>query len=536
MTIFRKRTPTINESDSSLVMYSLGGNRSAFCQIVTRYQNLLCSLAYSSLGDIKHSEDMAQEVFVEAWKKLDTLHDSEKLKAWLCGILRFKISHYRRKENTQPIKGAEELDEHKLPESENPALEQAAIQQQQNALLWKVLDEIDSTYREPLILFYREQQSIERVAVELDLTQDTVKQRLSRGRKLVKHAMSSFVEDGLKNSKPGVAFTTIVMTAIGSIAPPAKAAVLGAGVAKTGSVFKLVTVLTFLATFSGLISSFFGLRASLDQSRTKRERRFVIRSVALFMSFAGIYVTGMLVLKQLSLSNSENAGIYAVVSQFLVLTFIVSYLVLVSRMFSVMRSLRAQERLFEPQAFFKQVDQQNSPRREYKSQFTLFGIPLIHIQYGMLEASDKPAFGWIAGGSYAHGLLFAWGGVAIAPISVGIISFGIISIGAVGFGVIGTGTVAFGIVAFGASAVGYKAYASLSSLGWESAFSSGFSIAKEAAIGPFAYAAEINNERAAEIINLTLFAENYQWVLAAIALFVIVPSIWYSNKVRQRMG
>ena len=75
----------------------------------------------------------------------------------------------------------------------------------------------------------------------------------------------------------------------------------------------------------------------------------------------------------------------------------------------------------------------------------------------------------------------------------------------------------------------------ISSLGWESAFSNGFSIAKAAAIGPFAYADEINNEQAAEIINLLLLEQGYQWVLAAIALFVIVPSIWHASKVKQRM-
>ncbi len=535
MSIFRKRATTIDSQDSSLVMYALGGDRDAYCQIVTRYQNLLCSLAYSSLGDIKHSEDMAQETFIEAWKKLDTLHEPEKLKSWLCGILRFKVSHHRRKEVNQPIRGAEEVDELKLPELENIELEQAVIQQQQYALLWKVLDSIDTSYREPLILFYREQQSVERVAVELDLTQDTVKQRLSRGRKLLKTAMSSFVEEGLKSSKPGVAFTAVVMTAISSIAPPAKAAVLETGAAKTGSLFKLGTVLTFLAVCSGLISSYFGLKASLAQSRTKRERRLTIKVVTLFMSFAAVYVAGMLVLKQFAISNNANAGSYAFVSQLLVLAYVLSYFMLVSRMFTTLRNLRAQERIFEPQAFLSEIDQQNSSNREFKSQFTLFGVPLVHIQFGMAEVNDEPAFGWIAGGIHARGLLFAWGGVAIAPISVGIISVGAITIGAVGIGIFSMGTVAIGFIAFGASAIAYKAYASLSSLGWESALSNGFSIAHDAALGPIAYADQVNNAQAAEIINLTLFSQNYHWVLAVIAFFVIVPSVWHSNKVKQLM-
>lgn len=135
-----------------------------------------------------------------------------------------------------------------------------------------------------------------------------------------------------------------------------------------------------------------------------------------------------------------------------------------------------------------------------------------------------------------YGILFAWGGVAIAPISVGIISIGAISIGAVGFGLFGIGTIAVGAIAFGASAIGYKAYASFSSLGWESAFSNGFSTAIDAAIGPIAIAQEVNTPLAADIANLSLMDQSYLWIMAAIIVLVIVPAVLHSNKVRKIMG
>jgi DNA-directed RNA polymerase specialized sigma24 family protein len=72
-------------SDAELVIASLGGDREAFGKIVTRYQRLICSLAYSSLGSLSESEDVAQEAFIEAWKKLGNLREPEKLKSWLCG-------------------------------------------------------------------------------------------------------------------------------------------------------------------------------------------------------------------------------------------------------------------------------------------------------------------------------------------------------------------------------------------------------------------------------------------------------------------
>jgi len=46
--------------DSELVQRSLLGDREAFGQIVSRYQALICSLAYSATGSLSQSEDLAQ--------------------------------------------------------------------------------------------------------------------------------------------------------------------------------------------------------------------------------------------------------------------------------------------------------------------------------------------------------------------------------------------------------------------------------------------------------------------------------------------
>lgn len=533
--MFGKRNKLAGATDLNLVNFSLGGDREAFCQIVSRYQNLLCSVAYSSIGDLKQSEDIAQEAFVEAWRKLDTLREPEKLKAWLCAILRFKISNHCRGQANHPVTGAEELQDHHFDNIKTEEMDEVVIRQQHETLLWKALENIDPTYREPLILFYREQLSVELVAAELDLSVDTAKQRLSRGRKLLKRAMSSFVEDALQRSKPGVAFTAAVLVAIGGISPPTKAAGFGAASMKAGSFFNIATVLSLLATFSGLASSFFGLKAALEQSRTQAERQLVVVTVTQFISFAIIFVLSMFLLNKLALSAAGNVGIYALLSQLSVLAFVLTYLFLAKRMFAKMRALRVRERLFHPESFLAEAQHRDSKRREYKSRLNLCGFPLFHFQFGMSEQGDKPAVAWIASGPIARGVLFAWGGVAIAPISIGIVSVGIVTIGGIGFGILSVGTVALGIISFGASAFGFKAYASLSSLGWQGAWSNGFSIAKEAAIGPIALAEHVNNADAAALLQLVLFEKLYPFVLVTIAVLVIAPAVLHARKVRQRM-
>ena len=535
MTMLKQKKAVNKTDDVTLVLTSLGGDRDSFCEIVARYQNLLCSLAFASIGDIKQSEDLAQEVFIEAWLKLDTLREPEKLKSWLCGILRFKISHYLRKEKNQPARDAENIEEQILADFSNLGIEKAAIEKQQQVLLWNILSNIDITYREPLILFYRQQQSVERVADELDLTLDTTKQRLSRGRKLLKQAMLGFVENALDKSKPGTAFTAGVALVLTDLTKSASAAAIGASSIKTASTFKLASLFTLLASVSGFISAFFGLKASLYQSRTENERKLSYKVVAIYIAFALIWLVSIFCLKNIALSCPEHALIYTITAHAIVFIFVFGYVWLTFATLQNIRALRARERIFQPEAFSREVDQQHSKRREYKSSLSVFGIPLMHIQFGTPEYGEPAAIAWIAGGSKAYGVIFAWGLIAVAPVSVGVISIGFFSIGAVGIGLLSFSGVAIGILAFGASAIGYKAYASLSSLGWESAFSHGFSVANDVAIGKFAYAGEVNNEIAYAVSDLSLFNQGTQWISALIAILVIAPAYLHFKGVRKRM-
>lgn len=535
MRIHTRQAQDADSSDATLVLASLRGDRDAFGKIVTRYQSLLCSLAYSSVGDLSHSEDIAQEAFVEAWAKLDHLREPEKLKSWLCGILRFKVSRYRRKEARQPARDAEQLDE-RDEYAEETRMEQAAIREEEQALLWQAMERVPATYREPLILFFREHRSVKQVAQELDLSEDAVKQRLSRGRKLLQEGVMAFVEKTLAKSKPGAAFTTGVLAGIAIIPPPAKAAAYGAAAVKAGSWLKWANVAAILASFSGIASTLFGVRASLDQSRTKEERRRVVKVAATLFFSPVAFIAALFILRQLALGSHEHTGAYAIASQLLALGFVVAYPVLVIRMLKETRQLRARQRELHPEAFEGSADRIGSKQREYKSRLSIAGVPLVHFRFGMPEEHDAPVFGWIAGGGdRAYGLLFAWGGVAVAPVSVGIVAFGVIGIGALGLGCLGIGTVGVGLIAFGASAIAYNAYASLSALGWQSAFSQGFSLAKEAAIGLVAHANHINNEQAAEIMRLAALDASYLLILSAVAVLVIVPAAWHSNTVRRRM-
>ena len=149
--------------DVELVHASLAGNRQAFGQIVSRYQSLVCSLAYSATGSLSQSEDLAQETFLAAWKHLAELREPAKLRAWLCGTARNLINNSLRKQVREPSHRAASLDEIQESRSPEPLPVERAIRREEAEILWRSLERIPETYRVPLVLFYREHQSIQAV-------------------------------------------------------------------------------------------------------------------------------------------------------------------------------------------------------------------------------------------------------------------------------------------------------------------------------------------------------------------------------------
>jgi len=294
-------------TDAELVSRSLAGDRDAFSRIVSRYQVLICSLAYSRIGNLGLSEDVAQETFIVAWKHLRLLREPAKLRAWLCGIVRNCIHRNLRREGREPVHDAESLE----AAQETPAAEalpsEQTIGREEEAILWRSLEKIPETYREPLILFYRHHQSIECVAAELELSEDAVKQRLARGRRLLQEEVQAFVENTLSRTAPGQAFAGAVLAAL----PAAPAAAAGAGLAGKGTAMAKSGVLSaWLAPLISLVGGMLAHWMIYRAAPTAAERRVKkITFVSLWVFVLAWCIGGQLGLRALSrhLAWSDHA-------------------------------------------------------------------------------------------------------------------------------------------------------------------------------------------------------------------------------------
>src|SRR6185503_9996272 len=76
------------EPDAALIDASRRGDRTAFAQLVERYQGAVHAVAFSHVRDRALSDDLTQDTFVAAWRGMGELRDVARLPAWLCGIAR----------------------------------------------------------------------------------------------------------------------------------------------------------------------------------------------------------------------------------------------------------------------------------------------------------------------------------------------------------------------------------------------------------------------------------------------------------------
>jgi len=275
------------------VQQAAAGDRDAFGRVVRAHQTMVSSIAYAITGDLALSEDISQEVFLSAWRRLDSLRDPSRVTAWLAAITRNRARNELRQRRHDPLHGAVDLEG--TPGDAIDAAS-AATRAERERVTWQALAQLPETYREPLVLFYREAQSVRQVAELLSISDDCARQRLSRGREMLKAQVASVVEGVLTESRPGNAFAVAVLAALP--APSLHGVLSGTAVtaaaAKGGAAAKgagMVAVLGWLAgPVIGVTGGFFGMWRAIRNSTTLLQRRYALRSSARMYAFIQLFL------------------------------------------------------------------------------------------------------------------------------------------------------------------------------------------------------------------------------------------------------
>jgi RNA polymerase sigma-70 factor (ECF subfamily) len=186
------------KTDAELVAEALGGAQEAFREIVVRFERPVYSLIVRMIQDPGTAEDLAQEVFIKAFRRLDTYDPVRKLSSWLFKIAHnTTIDHLRRHApETVPLEGDRD-EEHRgglaailSDESlEDPSA--AAERKDMARSLERAIARLRPEYREVVVLFYVEGASYQEICEALDLPLGTVKTNLHRARKELAETMTA---------------------------------------------------------------------------------------------------------------------------------------------------------------------------------------------------------------------------------------------------------------------------------------------------------------------------------------------------------
>ena len=152
-------------------------------ELIDTHYEALYRYGYRLSGNSSDAEDLTQETIGKAVTKLRQLRDTDRVKPWLFRILRNLYLHRIRDDKRKRIVPLDSVGEPVQPVN-TPANFEIDPKQLQDSL-----NELDETFRTPLILFYFEDFSYKDIADQMDLPIGTVMSRLARAKSFLKERL-----------------------------------------------------------------------------------------------------------------------------------------------------------------------------------------------------------------------------------------------------------------------------------------------------------------------------------------------------------
>jgi RNA polymerase sigma-70 factor (ECF subfamily) len=163
--------------DQGAVDQVLAGDTSAFASIVRRWQGPIVNLAYRFCRDRSRAEDLAQEVFLRAFRALPKWRREAAFSTWLFALAtNYFCSEIRRLPPRNEY--VETLD--------SMSLDDVAAGEETASLVRRIVQSLPAKYREAVILFYFHDMDISQAARSLNIREGTLKARLSRARDVLR--------------------------------------------------------------------------------------------------------------------------------------------------------------------------------------------------------------------------------------------------------------------------------------------------------------------------------------------------------------
>ena len=177
--------------DIAVIGMVLKGQQAAYGILVARYQQYVFTLTMRYVNNRELAEELAQDVFVKAYRYLADFKGNCKFSTWLYTIVNTTcLSHLRKKNNGTVLLEEERMvaiSDNSYEEKPTTRLEQKT----QKQLLDGAMKYLPASEAQVLTLYYQGEQSVEEVGVIMGLTASNVKVKLYRARQKLKEVLES---------------------------------------------------------------------------------------------------------------------------------------------------------------------------------------------------------------------------------------------------------------------------------------------------------------------------------------------------------
>lgn len=233
-------SPSANPSaqqDESAVAAVRKGDAERYRELVERHERRVYAVAWSRLGDAGLAEEVTQEAFIRAYRRIWMLGDGTKFSAWIAAIARrmainFGLRH--RRELNKRERWALEQDSMAVRENTDPEDRSACTPEN----LKQTLSKLPAAHRECLVLFYLEGKSGAEAAEALGISETALRVRLHRARTALRERLEKKLEASLQALKPGRTLVPGIMAGVLASSSGKAATAGGLGAALSGVLAK----------------------------------------------------------------------------------------------------------------------------------------------------------------------------------------------------------------------------------------------------------------------------------------------------------
>jgi RNA polymerase sigma factor (sigma-70 family) len=186
-------------NDNEIISKVLSGDHQAYAGLVNRYQSYVFTLTLRMVKSREDAEEVAQDVFIKAYKYLADFKGASKFTTWLYTIVNNTCISFLRKKKLD-IHSLDNEKVFEVADSQDSGMRANMIEQKSKlAMVNDAISLLNRDDAQIITLFYKAEQSLEETAQILGIETNAAKVRLHRARTRLKEKMETNFAEEVKN-------------------------------------------------------------------------------------------------------------------------------------------------------------------------------------------------------------------------------------------------------------------------------------------------------------------------------------------------